>query len=75
MTYDNEIPFDDVCFLGSLDEKSTESGLCSIEQQRSLQRATRPELDPIFIGIPFKSDAQWFAEWRAEQRRREQGSR
>lgn len=51
--YDNEIPttFDDISIVDSLEEPLDEEGLDFIEQQRSLERACRPELDPIFIGI------------------------
>ncbi len=70
----NNNDFDEVCIVGSLDNHKEESGLDYVEQQRSLERQ-RPEMHEIFSGIPFKSDAQWFAEWRAEQRQREQRSR
>lgn len=43
--------YDDVSILGSLDTDSNDCGLDEIEQQRSLARASRPELDPLFLGL------------------------
>jgi len=44
--------YDDMCIVGSLDTDSNDCGLDEIEQQRSLERASRPELDPLFLGLP-----------------------
>lgn len=71
MNYDNEVKtFDDVCVVGSLDEPE-KGGLDLIEQERSLARASRPELDPLFIGIPEKSDRESLAEIRKDRKQRQ----
>ncbi len=50
--YETISKYDDISIVGSLDMYSNDLGLDEIEQQRSLERASRPELDPLFLGLP-----------------------
>ncbi len=60
-----------VCVTGEFEDSDFEDiGLDAYEQERSLSRASRAELQIEFVGIPNKTPEQMFREYERERRQR-----